>query len=151
MGETAEDTKDESQSKLLEAKMRADLLRVVSERDASQKESMVAKRSVQLLQTTVEHTKKDVAKLRNDKALLERELRQARSMADSLSKSLLSTKEGSTLEDLDFYKQKSNELEARLRGMTACLAEKNQEIAELRRCNNRNVSQQRLQSLRGET
>jgi len=72
-------------------------------------------------------------------------------MADSLSKSLLSTKEGSTLEDLNFYKQKSNELEARLRGMTACLAEKNQEIAELRRCNNRNVSQQRLQSLRGET
>ena len=46
---------------------------------------------------------------------------------------------------------KAKELEIHLQGMTAKLAEKNQEILEPRRCHNRNLSQQKLESLREPT
>ena len=145
--ESAEATKDESQTKLLEAKMRADLLHAISERDASQKDCWIAQRSVNLLRGDVENLKTERTKLQHDKLRLEREVRSARALADQLSNSLLGS-DSHHRDDLDYYKGKSKELELHLQGMTARLAEKNQEIQELRRYNNRNLSQQKLESLR---
>jgi hypothetical protein len=146
VGTSAEETKDASQSKLLEAKMRADLLHVISERDAAKKISMVAQRSVDLLEGNVENLKKEKAKLQHDKLRLEREVRAARALADGLSSSLL--KSDHHQDDLEYYKRRSSDLEAHIQGMTALMAEKNQELQELRRCRNRNLSQQRLEALR---
>lgn len=143
---SAEAAKDKSQTTLLEAKMRADLLHAISERDVAQKDSLSAQRSCDLLSGDVENLKNDKTKLQHDKLRLEREVRSARALADQLSSSLLGSDHHK--EDLDYYKGKSKELEIHLQGMTARLAEKNQEIQELRRCNNRNLSQQRLEALR---
>jgi polyhydroxyalkanoate synthesis regulator phasin len=151
VGESAEHTKDVSQTKLVEAKMRADLLHVISERDAAHKDSMVAQRRVELLSNDVANLKTEKTKLQHDKLRLEREVRSARALADGLSSSLLSSNNSGNhhhRDDLDYYKGKAKELETHLQGMTARMAEKNKEIQELRRCNDRNWSQQRLQTLK---
>ena len=153
VGESAEDTKDASQTKLVEAKMRADLLHAISERDAAHKDSMVAQRRVELLSNDVSNLKTEKTKLQHDKLRLEREVRSARALADGLSSSLLLSSSsngngGNHMDDLDYYKGKTKELETHLQGMNACLAEKNREIQELRRCNDRNWSQQRLETLK---
>ena len=126
--------------------MRADLLHAISERDAAQQDSLVSQRSRDLLSGDVENLKKEKTKLQHDKLRLEREVRSARALADQLSSSLLGSDHHK--DDLDYYKGKAKELEIHLQGMTSRLAEKNQEIQELRRYNNRNLSQQKLETLR---
>ena len=130
--------------------MRADLLHAIAERDASQKDCLMAQRSADLLQNDVQNLKADRTKLQHDKLRLEREVRSARALADQLSSSLLGS-DAHHKDDLDYYKGKTKELEIHLQGMTAKLAEKNHEILELRRCHNRNLSQQKLESLREPT
>jgi hypothetical protein len=153
VGASAEVTKDASQTKLVEAKMRADLLHAISERDAAHKDSMVAQRRVELLSNDIRTLRTEKTKLQHDKLRLEREVCSARALADGLSSSLLlssSNNNGNSnhRDDLDYYKGKTKELETHLQGMNARLAEKNKEIQELRRCNDRNWSQQRLETLK---
>ena len=140
---STEEARDSSQNKLVEARTRADLLQLRSERDSSRKDAMVAERAVALLTSEVTGLKKDRTKLQHDKLRLEREVRSARSFASGLSTKLLGA---GNQGDLEYYKGKLRELEAHLQGMEASMAEKNKELVELRRCRDRNWSQNRLEA-----
>lgn len=145
--DSAEQTNEKTQWKLVEAKMRDDLLKAIFERDDAKKELQVANRSYDRRGEDIEKLKKNKNKLQHDKIRLEREVRAARALAEQLSSSQLGGS-GHHKNDLDYYKGKSKQQEIQLQGMTARLAEKNQEIMELRRFSNRNLSQQRLDALK---
>lgn len=144
--DSAEKTNEASQWKLVEAKMREDLLKAIFERDTAKKDLLVSRRSYDRLGEEVENLKKDRIKLQHDKIRLEREVRAARALAEQLSSSQL--EHGHHKNDLDYYKSKSKEQEIYIQEMSARLDEKNREIIELRRFNNRNLSLQRLDALK---
>jgi len=139
---STEETKDASQTKLVEAKLRAELLHARAERDEAHQNSLVAKRSLELLSNDVTALKTERTQLKNDKLRLDRERRSAQSLAESLSRS------SNRDPDVDYYKRKSVELETHLQGMTSRLMEKNREINELRNHRDRNLSQNRLAALK---
>lgn len=148
---SAEETKDSSQAKLVEAKLRAELLQARKERDAAHHESLVAQRSLELLKGDAEALKKEKIRLQHENLRLEREARSARSLVEALGSTSDRRDNGASTapgETVDYYKRKARDLETHLQGMTARLAEKNQELRELRHCRDRNRSQNRLEALR---
>ena len=150
MGTSNEETKDMSQSKLMEAKLRADLLHTRSECLEVTEEKLIANRSLELVTIDLSNLKKERTQLRNDKVRLERERRSAQSLVDNYAAAdTNSTNNNSS--DVEYYKRKAIELETHLQGMTARLGEKNREIQELRRDRDRNLSQNRLAALKAST
>ncbi|OEU12832.1 hypothetical protein FRACYDRAFT_244105 [Fragilariopsis cylindrus CCMP1102] len=150
VGTSNEETKDMSQSKLIEAKLRADLLHTRSECLEVTEEKLIANRSLELVTIDLSNLKKERTQLRNDKVRLERERRSAQSLVDNYAAAdANSTNNNSS--DVEYYKRKAIELETHLQGMTARLGEKNREIQELRRDRDRNLSQNRLAALKAST
>ncbi|VEU36418.1 unnamed protein product [Pseudo-nitzschia multistriata] len=146
---STEEAKDSSQAKLVEAKLRADLLQTRKERDDLHHESMVSKRSLELVTNEANSLKQEKSRLQKENIRLEREARSARVLAESLSRSKnANLNNGNDEHNAEFYKRKTRDLETHLQGMTARLAEKNQELMELRHCRDRNLSQNRLEALR---
>eukprot|EP00532_Pseudo-nitzschia_australis_P018371 CAMPEP_0168311568 /NCGR_PEP_ID=MMETSP0142_2-20121227/67433_1 /TAXON_ID=44445 /ORGANISM="Pseudo-nitzschia australis, Strain 10249 10 AB" /LENGTH=428 /DNA_ID=CAMNT_0008264475 /DNA_START=139 /DNA_END=1425 /DNA_ORIENTATION=- len=149
---STEETKDSSQTKLVEAKLRAELLQARKERDVSHHDSIVAQRSLELTTAEADAFKQEKTRLKHENSRLEREARSARSLAESLSRSSFGSSDSGNgngnSNNTDYYKRKAQELEIHLQGMTARLVEKNQELLELRHSRDRNLSQNRLEALR---
>lgn len=144
-----EDTKDSSQAKLVEAKLRAQLLQARRERDASSQIALLAEHSLELLTAEADALKVEKNRLKHENFRLEREALSSRSLAESLSKTTEGiTGSSSSGENADFYKRKVKDLQNHLQGMQARLLEKNQEIRELKHCRDRNLSQNRLEDLK---
>mmetsp|Transcript_847 Transcript_847/g.995 ORF Transcript_847/g.995 Transcript_847/m.995 type:complete len:173 (-) Transcript_847:229-747(-) len=139
--------KDLSQTKLVEAKLRGDLLHTRMERDEVLEEKLILNRTLELSTLDVQNLKQERAHSKNEKLRSERERRQLQALVDTFSASA-STHNSNQSSDLEYYKRKSVELETHLQGMTARLLEKNREIHDLRRDRDRNVSQNRLAALK---
>jgi hypothetical protein len=149
VGTSNEETKDISQSKLIEAKLRADLLHTRSECLEVTEEKLIAYRSLELITIDLSNLKKERIQLKNDKIRLERERRSAQSLVDNYAAAAdVRNSEKNNSSDVEYYKRKAVELETHLQGMTARLGEKNREIHELRRDRDRNLSQNRLAALK---
>jgi chromosome segregation ATPase len=93
-----EGARDAAQAKLVEAKMRADLLHCTSEKNDALSRLEEVQRRVELLEDDVRNLKDKSTKLQSDKVQLERDYRSAQAMIDSLH--------GSLNMDVEYYKRK---------------------------------------------
>ena len=125
--------------------MRADLLHARAERDAAHREAEDARRSSRNLAGEVAGLRRDNDGLRASTARLETELRSARSLAERLSSS---KGNGDDLHRAAELESRAKDLESRLEAATARLAERTEEVRELRRYRDQHLSQQRLEALR---
>jgi predicted RNase H-like nuclease (RuvC/YqgF family) len=135
-----EDTRDQSQAKLVEARMRADLLHMTSQRDEALGNLAQSQRHCKLVEDELYQTKIKLSKVQQEKMQVERDQRATLSLAKSL--------QGNVHSDADYYKRKVTELNTHIQGLSAVLTEKNRQIEELRRQLERNMSQNRLAAFR---
>jgi hypothetical protein len=93
-----EESRDNAQTKLVQAKLRAEILHATQQRDeASQKADEYSHR-IELLQNDLQHYKTKSHRLQTDKAQVERDLCTVRGM--------LTNMQGNVSNDVDYYKRK---------------------------------------------
>eukprot|EP00980_Cylindrotheca_fusiformis_P010008 scaffold2214_cov139-Cylindrotheca_fusiformis.AAC.5 len=135
-----EETKDNCQAKLLEARLRADLLHMTAKRDEIMEEHAQTEQRANLLDADLADTKAKLTRVQQEKMQVERDQQATMSLANAL--------QGNNQSDVDYYKRKVSELNTHIQGLTAILTEKNRQIESLRREKERSMSQNRLASYR---
>jgi hypothetical protein len=105
-----EETKDKSQSKLVEARMRADLLHMTSQRDQALGDLSETQRRCKLVEDELSQTKTKLSKVQLEKMQVERDQRATLSLAQSLQ-------QGNKHSDADYYKRKVGTYFARSNGI----------------------------------
>lgn len=115
--------------------MRGELSVVAAQRDEALGQAEEAKRKAVLLDENWHATKTKLARVTQEKVKLERDQRATLSLASSLDKHVSSS-------DTDFYKRKVNELNHKVQGLNAIIAEKTRQLDDLRRQVERNMTSQ---------
>jgi Tfp pilus assembly protein PilV len=87
-----------AQTSLIQAKLRADFLHAVEEKNEAQSKWQECQQSLQLVQTDLDHYKAKNQQLVHDKWQLERDYRAAQAVYGSL--------QGSVNADVEYYKRK---------------------------------------------
>lgn len=93
-----EESRDNAQTKLVEAKLRADFLHATMQRNEALQQAEEYKHRADLFKGDLDHYKEKSNKLQNSKAQVERELHSTRS--------ILASMQGTVSNDVDFYKRK---------------------------------------------
>ena len=93
-----EEARDQCQAKLVEARLRADLLHVAASRDEMKGELASAQRRCKLLGDDLTDTKAKLSKVQQEKMQVERDQQATMSLANAL--------QGNAHSDVDFYKRK---------------------------------------------
>lgn len=125
-----------------EASLRADLSVMTTKRDEAVSEAEEAKRKAVLMEEELRHVKNKLARVTQEKIKMERDQRATLCLAKSL--------DTQTSADTDYYKRKVGDLTAQVQGLHAANAEKNRQLDEMRRQLERNMSQNRLATIRKE-
>ena len=146
----------------IEARLRSELASLRGERDQALADVSLLKRKAASMEEDLNATKQKLAKSEQEKIKMERDTRAAISLAKSVG--------SETSSDVDFYKRKvriwiiiarfnrltkphlfqSIELQNQMSAQLALLAEQNTQIEEMRRQQERSMSQNRLASMRVE-
>lgn len=124
----------------VEARLRANLANMRSERDAASSQAAESERKAELLADELQLTKLKLGRVSKEKIKIERESRAMISRTRSL--------ENTSSSSVDFYKRKSSELTSQLSAQHALSADQKHQIDELRRQLERHLSQNRLANLR---
>jgi hypothetical protein len=110
-------------------------------RDEAVADAEQHKRKAVLLQEELREKKIRLSRVTQEKMKLQRDSRSAATLAKSLDSH-------HHMSDLDYYKRKVSELSGQVQGQNAVIAEKGRQIKELERQLERNMSQNRLATLR---
>jgi hypothetical protein len=93
-----EETKDKCQAKLVEARLRADLLHMATTRDEVMEEQAKTERRCELLEDDLTDTKAKLTRVQQEKMRVERDQQATMSLANAL--------QGNNQSDVDYYKRK---------------------------------------------
>jgi len=136
------DARDASRHAQIEAKLRSDISSLRGERDEALGGAASLKRKVTLLDEDFRVCKTKLSRVEQEKIKIERDSRAAISLAKSVG--------SETSSDVDFYKRKSSELQNQLSSQQALVAEQKMQIDDMRRQQERSMSQNRLATMRAE-
>lgn len=103
---------------------------------------MSLKRKVSLLDEDLRDCKNKFARVEQEKIKIERDSRAAISLAKSVG--------SETSSDVGFYKRKASELQNQLSAQQALVAEQKMQLVDMRRQQERSMSQNRLATMRAE-
>lgn len=141
--ETAKgDARDSCRHVQMEARLRSELSSLRGERDEALGTATSLKRKATSMEGDLQATKQRLVRIEQEKIKIERDNRAAMSLAKSVG--------NETSSDIDFYKRKSSELQNQLSVQIALVAEQKVQIIELRRQQERSMSQNRLANMRAE-
>eukprot|EP00547_Thalassionema_nitzschioides_P003421 CAMPEP_0194201048 /NCGR_PEP_ID=MMETSP0156-20130528/1429_1 /TAXON_ID=33649 /ORGANISM="Thalassionema nitzschioides, Strain L26-B" /LENGTH=309 /DNA_ID=CAMNT_0038926149 /DNA_START=52 /DNA_END=981 /DNA_ORIENTATION=- len=135
-------TRESSRSVQVEAKLRSTLSSLRTERDDALGLVASLKRKNGSLEEDIRVNRLKISRLDQEKIKIQRDSRAAMSFAKSLG--------SETSSDIDFYKRKISDLENQLSSQHVLAAEQNAEIDDMRRQQERSMSQHRLASMRAE-
>jgi hypothetical protein len=130
------DTTRKAMEEQTESKLRAELIFMTEKRDEAIADAETAKRKAALYSDELLTVKSKLQRVTHEKIKLEREARVAL------------TADVQVYSDLDYYKRKTTELTGHMQGLNAVISEKNRALDEMRRQQERNMSQHRLELLR---
>lgn len=136
------DARDASRAVQMEARLRADLSVLRSEKDEALSYSDEYKRKVTLLEEELRLIKSKLIRVGQEKVKMERDSRAAISLARSL--------DSNSSADVDFHKRKVAELTIQVQAQQALTSEKSHQLDEMRRQMERSMSQNRLAHIRAE-
>mmetsp|Transcript_5028 Transcript_5028/g.7718 ORF Transcript_5028/g.7718 Transcript_5028/m.7718 type:complete len:135 (+) Transcript_5028:694-1098(+) len=126
----------------MEARLRATLSSLRSERDDAIGLVASLKRKNGSLEEDLRASRLKVSRLEQENIKIKRDSRAAISLAKSVG--------NDTSSDIDFYKRKISNLESQLSSQQALAAEQNAQIDDMRRQQDRSMSQHRLANMRAE-
>lgn len=93
-----EASRDNAQAKLIEAKLRGEIIHLTTVRDEYVAELQQSERRIQLVQSDLQSSKQKLTKVQQTKMQLERDYR--------ASQALVAALQGSVSTDVDYYKRK---------------------------------------------
>ncbi|KAL3944619.1 MAG: hypothetical protein SGBAC_001279, partial [Bacillariaceae sp.] len=137
---TNEATKEQSQAKVSDARLRSNLLQMTKSRDETKQEFDKAEKRCTLLEKELSAVKSKLAQEQQARKQMERDQQAAKSLANAFH--------GGNQSKVDFYKRKVTELNTHVRGLTGILDDRNREIELLRREKDRLLTQNQQQSSR---
>lgn len=133
------DARESSRNAQIEAKLRSEIASVRGDRDQISASRNDLKRKITLQEEEIRIMRAKLSKTEQDKLKIERDSRAAISLAKSGQEVVTS--------DVSFYKTKVQELQNQLSAQHALVAEQKAQIEDMRRQQERSMSQNRLASL----
>jgi predicted RNase H-like nuclease (RuvC/YqgF family) len=125
---------------LVEARLRAEVSTMMSQRDEAIGQAEEYKHKATLVQEQLHNQQTKLSRVTQEKIKLERDFMASKHATKSLVQSM---EANSTSTDNEFYNRKISELNGRIQSQSAVIAEKNRQIEEMRRRLERNISQSR--------
>jgi hypothetical protein len=141
-------TQDAARSILVEARLRAEVSTMMSQRDEAIGQAEEYKHKASLVQEQFHNQQTKLSRVTQEKIKLERDCMASQRATKTLVQSM---ETNSTSTDNEFYNRKISELNGRIQSQGAVIAEKNRQIDDMRRQLERNVSQSRWTNMGSST
>lgn len=123
-------TVDSANSILVEARLRAEVSTMMTQRDEAIGHAEENKHKVTLLQEQLHNQKIKLSRVTQEKIKMERDFMASQRASKSLVRSLES--QSSSLNDNEYYNRKITELHGRVQSMQVVVTEKNRQIDDMR-------------------
>jgi predicted RNase H-like nuclease (RuvC/YqgF family) len=133
-------TQDAARSILVEARLRAEVTTMMSQRDEAIGQAEEYKHKATLVQEQLHNQQTKLSRVTQEKIKLERDFMASQRATKTLVQNM---ETNTTTTDNEYYNRKISELTGRLQSQNAVIAEKNRQIEEMRRQLERSISQTR--------